>query len=110
MGRELKGDRAGLPGTVRGFCGEMDKQGDWSPVPVLLAEAPPGGPAEHSFFMEILETMRDGLRKAAPLDGVYISEHGAGLSTEEDDAEGLKVLLAIYWIPSCLLDDHAFYG
>lgn len=88
MGRELKGDRAGLPGTVRGFCGEMDKQGDWSPVPVLLAEAPPGGPAEHSFFMEILETMRDGLRKAAPLDGVYISEHGAGLSTEEDDADG----------------------
>lgn len=87
ISRELDGDRAGLPGTVQGFCAEMDKKGSWTPVPVLLAEAPPGGPAEHGFFLEILAGIRNGLRDAA-IDGVYISEHGAGLSTEEDDADG----------------------
>lgn len=86
--RELDGDRARLPGTVQGFCAEMDKTGVWTPVPILLAEAPPGGPADHGFFLEILADIRDGLRGAGALDGVYISEHGAGLSTKEDDADG----------------------
>ncbi len=86
--RELAGDRSRLPGTVQGFCREMDAQAPWTPVPILLAEAPPGGPAEQGFFDEMLRDMRDGLSAAAPLDGVYISEHGAGLSTEEDDADG----------------------
>lgn len=92
--RELRGDRAGLPGTVRGFCAEMDATGDWSPVPVLLAEAPPGGPADHAFFLEMLESMRGGLRRSGALDGVYISEHGAGLTTETDDADGAVFAMA----------------
>ncbi len=50
IARELAGDRAMLPGTVRGFCAAMDEQGDWEPVPIVLAEAPPGGPADHVFF------------------------------------------------------------
>lgn len=86
--RELAGDRSRLPGTVQGFCTEMDRRGDWTPVPILLAEAPPGGPADHGFFQEMLQDMRDGLRACGPLDGVYISEHGAGLSTQDDDADG----------------------
>lgn len=88
IGRELAGERLRLPGTVQGFCREMDGQRAWTPVPILLAEAPPGGPAEQGFFEEMLADMRARLRAAAPLDGVYISEHGAGLSTEEDDADG----------------------
>jgi len=81
-----------LPGTVRGFCAAMDAQGDWQPVPIVLAEAPPGGPAEHGFFTDMLAQMRAGLlshaKRYGKLDGVYISEHGAGLSTENDDADG----------------------
>lgn len=88
----LANDRSVLPGTVRGFCAAMDNHGDWVPVPIVLAEAPPGGPAEHDFFNDMLEQMREGLRVATDqygkLDGVYISEHGAGLSTEDDDADG----------------------
>ena len=90
--RELDGDRLGLPGTVRGFCARMDEYEHWTPVPVLLAEAPPGGPIDHGFFCSMLDSMRSALesniRAHGPLDGVYISEHGAGLSTEEDDADG----------------------
>ena len=89
---ELAGDRTVLPGTVQGFCAAMDTHGEWEPVPIVLAEAPPGGPADHSFFTDMLAQMRAGLQahidQHGRLDGVYISEHGAGLSTEEDDADG----------------------
>lgn len=85
---ELNGSRSRLPSTVQGFCAEMDQVGNWTPVPILLAEAPPGGPADHGFFSEMLQVMRDELAAAGHIDAVYISEHGAGLSTEEDDADG----------------------
>lgn len=89
---ELNGDRASLPGTVQGFCEYMDQHSTWTPVPIVLAEAPPGGPADHDFFTQMLQTMREGLefhtQANGSLDGVYISEHGAGLTTAEDDADG----------------------
>ena len=84
----LLSDRALLPPTVQGFCAELDRRLEWTPVPILLAEAPPGGPAEQGFFEEILQKVHDGLIACKPLDGVYVSEHGAGLSTDEDDADG----------------------
>jgi microcystin degradation protein MlrC len=94
LGHAIATDRERLPGTVRGFCTAMDAHGAWEPVPVLLAEAPPGGPADHRFFLEMLEAMRAGLAAAGSLDGVYISEHGAGLSTETDDADGAVFAMA----------------
>lgn len=86
--RELDGDRAGLPVTVQGFCSRMDTIGHWTPIPILIAEAPPGGPVENSFFLSMLRDMREGLLSEASIDAVYISEHGAGLTTEDDDADG----------------------
>jgi len=94
---EINGDRASLPGTVQGFCAGMDANGHWEPVPILLAEAPPGGPADQVFFDEMLAQMRAGLEQATQsgaLDGVYISEHGAGLATELDDADGAVFQMA----------------
>jgi len=86
--RELERDGSGLPATLQGFCNAMDETRNWIPVPILLAEAPPGGPVEHAFFQEMLAAMRSGLERAASIDGVYLCEHGAGLSTELDDADG----------------------
>ncbi|MFK7963436.1 MAG: M81 family metallopeptidase [Burkholderiaceae bacterium] len=91
---EIAGDRAALPGTVQGFCAGMDAYGSWEPVPIVLAEAPPGGPADQHFFEELLGQMRAGLEDAGHLDGVYISEHGAGLATEQDDADGAVFQMA----------------
>ena len=88
----INSDRSLLPGTVRGFCDVMDHNGDWIPVPAVLAEAPPGGPVDHAFFTQMLAQMESALQAHTQahgaLDGVYISEHGAGLSTELDDADG----------------------
>jgi microcystin degradation protein MlrC len=75
-------------GETPGFVAAMDDAGPWTPVPILLAIAEPNGPVEHGFFREMLEEMRRRLAEAAPLDGVYICEHGAGLTTEDDDPDG----------------------
>jgi microcystin degradation protein MlrC len=72
-----------------GFVAAMDAAGPWQPVPILLAMAEPNGPVEHSFFAAMLQEMRRGLAEAGQLDGVYICAHGAGLTTEEDDPDGV---------------------
>ncbi len=90
--RRLASDRASLPGTVRGFCATLDESIDWTPVPIVLAEAPPGGPADQAFFNQMLAQMKAALSQAmqqpGALAGVYISEHGAGLAEDIDDADG----------------------
>src|SRR5579863_653708 len=77
-----------LPETP-GFVAAMDAAGAWQPVGIALAMSEPNGPVEHGFFVELLETIADRLKAALPLDGVYICAHGAGLTTEEDDPEGV---------------------
>jgi len=77
-----------LPETP-GFVAAMDASGPWQPVGIALAMTEPNGPVEHGFFGELLDTMSRRLRAAPPLDGVYFCAHGAGLTTEEDDPEGV---------------------
>ncbi len=77
-----------LPETP-GFVAAMDAAGPWRPVGVVLAMAEPNGPVEHEFFAELLATMTRGLEAALPLDGVYFCAHGAAITTEEDDPEGV---------------------
>ena len=87
--KELEGDFGGVRADIHGFCQQMDKNGVWDAVPITIAEAPPGGPADHKFFLEFLEEVRTGLIRVGEVDGVIISEHGAGLTTEEDDPDGV---------------------
>jgi microcystin degradation protein MlrC len=76
-----------------GFVAAMDAAGPWRPVPILLAMAEPNGPVEHPFFAAMLAEMRRGLAEAGPLDGVYVCSHGAGLTTEEDDPDGMLLAM-----------------
>ena len=77
-----------LPETP-GFVAAMDKAGPWVPVGIALAMSEPNGPVEHAFFAELLDTNSRRLAAALPLDGVYVCAHGAALTTEEDDPEGV---------------------
>lgn len=79
-----------LPAFVR----EMDRTGPWTPVPIRAAQAQPGGPVDHGYFRELLASFEQGLRAAMPLDGVYLTEHGAGITTESDDPDGEVFALA----------------
>ena len=66
-----------LPAELPGFYARMDATGPWTPVPVLVAAAPPGGPIEQAVFRGFLDEIGRGLAAALPLDGVYIASHGA---------------------------------
>ena len=71
-----------------GFFAQMDRDGAWTPVPLRMALAQPGGPAEQHWFDGFLREIGDGLRDAGPLDGVFVVSHGAALSTGSDDPDG----------------------
>jgi microcystin degradation protein MlrC len=71
-----------------GFVAAMDAAGPWVPVGIALAMTEPNGPVEHAFFRELLDTIRQRLTAALPVDAVYICEHGAAVTTEEDDPDG----------------------
>jgi microcystin degradation protein MlrC len=77
-----------LPETP-GFVGGMDASGAWAPIGIVLAMTEPNGPVEHSFFLELLETIERRLKAVLPVDAVYICSHGAALTTEEDDPDGV---------------------
>ena len=75
-------------GDTVGFVAEMNRIGDWEPVPLRMAAAQPGGPAAQDFFEALVADIEQRLRQAAPLDAVFISSHGAALSTANDDPDG----------------------
>jgi microcystin degradation protein MlrC len=77
-----------LPETP-GFVAAMDAAGPWVPVGIALAMSEPNGPVEHGFFEELLDTIERRLKSALPVDGVYFCAHGAAITTEEDDPEGV---------------------
>ena len=71
-----------------GFFAEMDASGPWTPVPLRVALAQPGGPVEQGFFQDFLREIESGLKAALPLDAVFVSAHGAALAEGTDDPDG----------------------
>jgi microcystin degradation protein MlrC len=92
-GDEITADaRCDFPKLMKeyvGFYAGMDARGDWEPVPILVTGCGAGGAADHGFFLEVLAEIEARLAKAGPLDGVYIGNHGAMITTEEQDADGV---------------------
>jgi len=80
-------------GEMPGFVADMDSNGPWEPVPLLLAMAEPNGPVEHAFFTRMMAEWETGLRAAGKLDGIYCVLHGAGLTTEDHDPEGTMLAM-----------------
>jgi microcystin degradation protein MlrC len=71
-----------------GFFTEMDRSGPWTPVPLRVSQAQPGGPVEESFFKGFLAEIATGLKSVLPVDGVFVSCHGAALAEGTDDPDG----------------------
>lgn len=71
-----------------GFFTGMDASGPWTPVPIRVAQAQPGGPVEETFFKNFLAEVGAGLKSVLPLDGVFVSCHGAALAQGTDDPDG----------------------
>lgn len=77
-----------LPDTA-GFVAEMNRLGGWTPVALRMAAAQPGGPVDHAYFEALANDIEARLHAAGPVDAVFISSHGAALTTQEDDPDGL---------------------
>ncbi|TMJ23333.1 MAG: M81 family metallopeptidase, partial [Alphaproteobacteria bacterium] len=71
-----------------GFFAEMDRTGPWTPVPLRVSQAQPGGPVEETFFKGFLAEIEAGLKSVLPVDGVFVSCHGAALAEGTDDPDG----------------------
>jgi microcystin degradation protein MlrC len=76
-------------GEIPGFVADMDAAGAWEPVGIAFAAAEPNGPTDHQFFTELLADIETRLTAALPVDAVYICEHGAAITTEDDDPDGV---------------------
>ncbi len=77
-----------LPSEVVGFDAEMKRLGqNWELVPIVVADAEPGGSIDQDFFMATLKLMEGYLRAAGDLDGVYVVSHGAMRATGEFDPD-----------------------
>jgi microcystin degradation protein MlrC len=87
--RDARSPAPRMTPEIPAFVRRMDATADWTPVPILFANAESGGPVEHSFFADTLAQFESRLRAALPVDAVYICEHGAAITTEEDDPDGL---------------------
>ncbi len=90
---DARSDAPHMLGELPGFIADMDADGAWEPVPILLAMAEPNGPVEQAFFDRLMAEWETGLRHAGRLDGVYCVLHGAGLTTADHDPEGTLLSL-----------------
>ena len=77
------------PTALTGFIHAMDGGRAWTPVPLVAAAAGASGPIEQDVFDDLLHRMEAGLRAAMPLDGVFLSLHGAATATVEVDPDGI---------------------
>src|SRR5262245_58697305 len=83
-----------MPAEIPGFVEAMNASGPWEPVPILITAVEPGGPADQAFIEEVLERMRELLGACGTLDAVYVSNHGAMVSTTDTDPDGALYALA----------------
>ena len=86
--REARKAVSALPAEIPGFYREMDRAGSWTALPILVTAAEPGGPVDEGFFRSTLAAMRARLAAAGKIDAVYISNHGAMVSTAGPDPDG----------------------
>jgi microcystin degradation protein MlrC len=77
------------PACLSGFLAGMQAGGAWQPAWLLAASAGASGPVVQAVFEEICTRIEAGLRAAMPLDGVFLSLHGAATATEEFDPDGV---------------------
>ncbi len=78
-----RGTETGLGGALKA-CDELGIE----VVPVLFCDAQPSGIVARETFEEFKAEIVRGIRDAMPLDGVFLSLHGAGVVEGIEDLEG----------------------
>ncbi|MBM3534096.1 MAG: M81 family metallopeptidase [Alphaproteobacteria bacterium] len=79
--------------TMIGFVEGMNGGRAWTLVPIAAAQGGASGPVDQTFFEEVLERLETGLKAAMPLDGVFLSLHGAATATGDFDPDATVLRL-----------------
>jgi microcystin degradation protein MlrC len=88
FGDEIIENMRGI-GEIGGFLSVINEEADnIEVVPLVRALAMSGGRVTSEALNYFKEALVDGLRENSPLDGIYISMHGAAASENVDDFEG----------------------
>ena len=61
---------------------------DWTPVPVVMADATPSGKVTRAAFEAFTAEILAALDQAGPVDGLFLPLHGAMVTEHADDGEG----------------------
>ena len=93
VGLEIPDRMRGTGSEIGGALDAADEFG-WQSVPILSAQAQPAGPVSEEARQAITETVLNGLRRAGPLDGIFIALHGAMVTETDEDGES-QLLRAI---------------
>lgn len=75
------------PACLSGFVAAMDAGRAWTRLPLYSANAGASGPVDQAYFDEVVARMTALLRAAMPVDGVYLSLHGAATATVDFDPD-----------------------
>jgi microcystin degradation protein MlrC len=85
----VRGPSPHLVGELAGAFAVLDAAGPWQAVPLGYAWAHPNGPVDHGVFASWLGRVIEMLTAAGPVDDVLLIQHGAALTTDDDDPDGL---------------------
>ncbi|MCP5367151.1 MAG: M81 family metallopeptidase [Hyphomicrobiales bacterium] len=85
---EARAETSVINKEMTAFVAAMDATGPWTPVPTLLTGCQPKGPIDQDFFEASARAIVDGIRAAAPVDAVYLCQHGAMVATGAPDPDG----------------------
>ncbi len=85
---ELRSASPPFAPTISGFVQAMDASGTWQAAPLLATHVGASGPVDQPFFEDVVRGICDRLRAALPVDGVFLSLHGAAIATGDDDPDG----------------------
>ena len=85
---EAAADASPMAMEMTSFISTMNATGPWTPVPLVFTGCQPWGPIEHSFFSRTVDDIVERLAAAGPVDGVYVANHGAMVSTDTHDPDG----------------------
>ncbi len=76
-----------LPRTTTGFISAMNARGPWTPVPLRHAHVGASGSVDQDYFDALSNDLCARLQAALPVDGVFLSLHGAAIGTRDPDPE-----------------------
>lgn len=74
---------------MSGFVAGMNAGTPWRPLPLMGTMVGASGPIDQAFFDEVLREMTARLKAVMPVDGVFLSLHGAAIGTVEVDPDGV---------------------